>query len=167
MSLLPSTLAVMMILLLTLGATQLAHDAALSSAQSDRQQLAMLRTALILQQTADEWAAQSNGLVVRGIDADDEVHVSAHVERQSDSARDVESQTTQGVSSVTIEQLHTAESAELSDLPPHILRITALTNQSQTRVRAQADYAILPCDADIEAPCASQLRRIAWRRLPD
>ena len=167
MSLLPSTLAVMMILLLTFGATQLSHDAALSSAQSDRQQLAMVRNALILQQAADHWVARNNMPVVRDVDANDELDVPSNDERQSSSARDVESQAAQGASAITIEQLNSAESAELSDLPPRIVRITALTYQSQIRVRAQADYAILPCDSDQEAPCPYELRRIAWRRLPD
>ena len=163
MSLLPSTLAVMMVLLLTSAATRLSHDAALSSAQSDRQQLAMMRAAWSLQAAAADLLAQNSASAVSGIGVDSD----AELEDQASGYRDTNASADPNASTIKLEHLDTAESAELSDLPLSITRITAQVSLAQTRVRVQADYAIDLCEIDQAAPCLPRLRRIAWRRLSD
>ena len=136
MSLLPSTLSVMMVMLLAASASHLTQDAAFSSAQWIRQQQALSQAELRLQQLVKNLAAnpESDAYRQTGVDW-------------------------------TLEVLDTDAMAELSDLPLSIFRITAVGHAAQVKVRLQADYAIDHCEHDAVAECTSRIRRIAWRRL--
>lgn len=146
MSLLPSVLASTMVMLLASASAQLVRDAALSQAQWEQQQQAMARAELRLMQSA------------------------AGLLRSVDEQTGIESSSEQ---EVLIEQLAVSQSAELSDLPLSIFRITAAGSVSQLTVRLQADYAIDACDEGSEEnehqdqaiTCTPRIRRIAWRRL--
>lgn len=136
MSLLPSTLSVMMVMLLAASASHLTQDAAFFSAQWIHQQQALSQAELRLQQLVKNLA----------------------VNPESDTYRQT------GVD-WTLEVLDTDAMAELSDLPLSIFRITAVGHVAQVKVRLQADYAVDYCDHDVVAECTSRIRRIAWRRL--
>jgi hypothetical protein len=74
---------------------------------------------------------------------------------------------------VLIEQLAVSQSAELSDLPLSVFRISAVGRAAQLSVRLEADYAMDACDGGSEEnenqdqaiTCTPRIRRIAWRRL--
>ena len=78
---------------------------------------------------------------------------------------------------VLIEQLAVSQSAELSDLPLSIFRISAVGRAAQLSVRLEADYAMDACDGGSEEnenqdqdqgqaiTCTPRIRRIAWRHL--
>jgi hypothetical protein len=74
---------------------------------------------------------------------------------------------------VLVEQLAVSQSAELSDLPLSIFRISAVGRVSQLSIRVEADYAMEACDGGGEEDenenqaitCTPRIRRIAWRRL--
>lgn len=144
MSLLPSALASTMVLLLASASARLVQDTALSHAQWEQQQQAMSRAELLLIQSAA-------GL----LQISDEQSAS-----EAGSAQEVR-----------IEQLAISQSAELSDLPQTIFRISAVGRVSQLSVRLEADYAIEACDGGSEEnenqaiACTPKIRRIAWRRL--
>lgn len=136
MSLLPSTLSVMMVMLLAASSSQLTRDAAFSSAQWIHQQQALSQAELRLQQLVKKLVAnpESDAYRQAGVDW-------------------------------TLEVLNTDAMAELSDLPLSIFRITAVGHVAQVKVRLQADYAVDYCDHDVVDECTSRVRRIAWRRL--
>jgi hypothetical protein len=136
MSLLPSTLSVMMVMLLASASSHLAQDAAFSSAHWVHQQQAFSQAEFCLQQLAKNLAANSEAVLNRDAIAD-----------------------------WTVEKFNTHAMAELSDIPPTIFRITAIGHAAQVHVRLQADYAVDPCDDDADADCVPRIRRLAWRRL--
>jgi hypothetical protein len=146
MSLLPSALASAMVMLLASASAQLVRDAALSQAQWEQQQQAMSRAELRLMQSAA-------GLLV---------FAGEQSEMEPGSEQEV-----------LVEQLAVSQSAELSDLPLSIFRISAVGRVSQLSVRLEADYAIEACDGGSEEnenenqaiTCTPKIRRIAWRRL--
>jgi hypothetical protein len=148
MSLLPSALASAMVMLLASASAQLVRDAALSQAQWEQQQQAMSRAELRLMQSAA-------GLLV---------FAGEQSEMEPGSEQEV-----------LVEQLAVSQSAELSDLPLTIFRISAVGRVSQLSVRLEADYAIEACDGGSEEnenenenqaiTCTPKIRRIAWRRL--
>jgi len=144
MSLLPSALASAMVMLLASASAQLVRDAALSQAQWEQQQQAMSRAELRLMQSAA-------GLLV---------FAGEQSEMEPGSEQEV-----------LVEQLAVSQSAELSDLPLSIFRISAVGRVSQLSVRLEADYAIEACDGGSEEnenqaiACTPKIRRIAWRRL--
>ncbi len=146
MSLLPSALASAMVMLLASASAQLVRDAALSQAQWEQQQQAMSRAELRLMQSAA-------GLLKS---VDEQPGIESGLEQD-----------------VLIEQLAVSQSAELSDLPLSIFRISAVGRAAQLSVRLEADYAIDACDGGSEEnenqdqaiTCTPRIRRIAWRRL--
>jgi len=144
MSLLPSALASAMVMMLASASAQLVRDAALSQAQWERQQQAMSRAELRLMQSAA-------GLLVF---ADEQSEMEPGSEQE-----------------VLVEQLAVSQSAELSDLPLSIFRISAVGRVSQLSIRLEADYAMEACDGGSEEnenqaiTCTPRIRRIAWRRL--
>lgn len=146
MSLLPSVLASTMVMLLASASAQLVRDAALSQAQWEQQQQAVSRAELRLMQSAA-------GLL-------------QIADEQSGSESGSEQE-------VHVEQLAVSQSAELSDLPLNIFRVSAVGRKSQLSVRLEADYAMDACDGDSEEnenedqaiTCTPRIRRIAWRRL--
>ena len=164
MSFLPSVLVTMIVMLLASASAQLVRDAALSQAQWEQQQQAMSRAELLLMQAA-------SGLLMT---------TNQQPGGESDSSQEV-----------LVEQLAISPSAELSDLPLSIFRISAIGHMSQLSVRLQADYALDSCDEDDEekqekekekkedkedkeekkanenkaVSCKLRIRRIAWRRL--
>jgi hypothetical protein len=146
MSFLPSALASAMVMLLASASAQLVRDAALSQAQWEQQQQAMSRAELRLMQSAA-------GLLV---------FAGEQSEMEPGSEQEV-----------LVEQLAVSQSAELSDLPLTIFRISAVGRVSQLSVRLEADYAIEACDGGSEenenenqaTTCTPRIRRIAWRRL--
>jgi hypothetical protein len=146
MSLLPSALASAMVMMLASASAQLVRDAALSQAQWEQQQQAMSRAELRLMQSAA-------GLLVF---ADEQSEMEPGSEQE-----------------VLVEQLAVSQSAELSDLPLSIFRISAVGRVSQLSIRVEADYAMEACDGVGEEnenenqaiTCTPRIRRIAWRRL--
>ena len=146
MSLLPSALASAMVMLLASASAQIMRDAALSQAQWEQQQQAMSRAELRLMQSAA-------GLLKS---VDEQPGIESGLEQE-----------------VLIEQLAVSQSAELSDLPLSIFRISAVGRAAQLSVRLEADYAMDACDGgseenenqDQEITCTPRIRRIAWRRL--
>ena len=146
MSLLPSALASAMVMLLASASAQLVRDAALSQAQWEQQQQAMSRAELRLMQTAA-------GLLKS---VDEQPGIESGLEQE-----------------VLIEQLAVSQSAELSDLPLSVFRISAVGRAAQLSVRLEADYAMDACDGGSEEnenqdqaiTCTPRIRRIAWRRL--
>ena len=146
MSLLPSALASAMVILLASASAQIIRDAALSQAQWEQQQQAMSRAELRLMQTAA-------GLLKS---VDEQPGIESGLEQE-----------------VLIEQLAVSQSAELSDLPLSVFRISAVGRAAQLSVRLEADYAMDACDGGSEEnenqdqaiTCIPRIRRIAWRRL--
>jgi hypothetical protein len=146
MSLLPSALASAMVILLASASAQIMRDAALSQAQWEQQQQAMSRAELRLMQSAA-------GLLKS---VDEQPGIESGLEQE-----------------VLIERLAVSQSAELSDLPLSIFRISAVGRAAQLSVRREADYAIDACDGGSEEnenqdqaiTCTPRIRRIAWRRL--
>lgn len=146
MSLLPSVLASTMVMLLVSASAQLVRDAALSQAQWEQQQQAVSRAELRLMQSAA-------GLL-------------QIADEQSGSESGSEQE-------VHVEQLVVSQSAELSDLPLSVFRVSAVGRTSQLSVRLEADYAMDACDGGSEEnenedqaiTCTPRIRRIAWRRL--
>jgi hypothetical protein len=146
MSLLPSALASAMVMLLASASAQIIRDAALSQAQWEQQQQAMSRAELRLMQTAA-------GLLKS---VDEQPGIESGLEQE-----------------VLIEQLAVSQSAELSDLPLSVFRISAVGRAAQLSVRLEADYAMDACDGGSEEnenqdqaiTCTPRIRRIAWRRL--
>jgi hypothetical protein len=146
MSLLPSALASAMVMLLASGSAQIMRDAALSQAQWEQQQQAMSRAELRLMQSAA-------GLLKS---VDEQPGIESGLEQE-----------------VLIEQLAVSQSAELSDLPLSVFRISAVGRAAQLSVRLEADYAMDACDGGSEEnenqdqaiTCTPRIRRIAWRRL--
>ena len=146
MSLLPSALASAMVMLLASASAQLVRDAALSQAQWEQQQQAMSRAELRL------------------------IHSAAGLLKSVDAQSGIESGLEQ---EVLIEQLAVSQSAELSDLPLSVFRISAVGRAVQLSVRLEADYAVDACDQDEDKDelenqaitCIPRIRRIAWRRL--
>ena len=135
-----------MVMLLASASAQLVRDAALSQAQWEQQQQAMSRAELRLMQSAA-------GLLV---------FAGEQSEMEPSSAQEV-----------LVEQLAVSQSAELSDLPLSIFRISAVGRVSQLSIRLEADYAMEACDGGSEenenknqaTTCTPRIRRIAWRRL--
>jgi hypothetical protein len=146
MSFLPSALASAMVMLLASASAQLVRDAALSQAQWEQQQQAMSRAELRLMQSAA-------GLLV---------FAGEQSEMEPGSEQEV-----------LVEQLAVSQSAELSDLPLSVFRISAVGRAVQLSVRLEADYAVDACDQDEDKDelenqaitCIPRIRRIAWRRL--
>ncbi len=146
MSLLPSALASAMVMLLASASAQIMRDSALSQAQWEQQQQAMSRAELRLMQSAA-------GLLKS---VDEQPGIESGFEQE-----------------VLIEQLAVSQSAELSDLPLSIFRISAVGRAAQLSVRLEADYAKDACDRGSEEnenqdqaiTCMPRIRRIAWRRL--
>ena len=148
MSLLPSVLASTMVMLLASASAQLVRDAALSQAQWEQQQQAISRAELQLMQSAADLLKFADEQSDMELGSEQEVHV---------------------------EQLAVSQSAELSDLPLSIFRISAVGRVSQLSVRLEADYAMDACDGGSEenenedqdqvTTCTPRIRRIAWRRL--
>jgi hypothetical protein len=146
MSLLPSALASAMVMLLASASAQLVRDAALSQAQWEQQQQAMSRAELRL------------------------IHSAARLLKSVDAQSGIESGSEQ---EVLVEQLAVSQSAELSDLPLSVFRISAVGRAVQLSVRLEADYAVDACDQDEDKDelenqaitCIPRIRRIAWRRL--
>ena len=135
-----------MVMLLASGSAQIMRDAALSQAQWEQQQQAMSRAELRLMQTAA-------GLLKS---VDEQPGIESGLEQE-----------------VLIEQLAVSQSAELSDLPLSVFRISAVGRAAQLSVRLEADYAMDACDGGSEEnenqdqaiTCTPRIRRIAWRRL--
>ena len=137
-----------MVMLLASASAQLVRDAAMSQAQWEQQQQAMSRAELRLMQSAA-------GLLKS---VDEQPGIESGLEQE-----------------VLIEQLAVSQSAELSDLPLSIFRISAVGRAAQLSVRLEADYAMDACDGDSEEnenqdqgqaiTCTPRIRRIAWRRL--
>jgi hypothetical protein len=163
MSFLPSVLVSTMVMLLASASAQLVRDTALSQAQWEQQQQAMSRAELLLMQSASDLLTTVN----------------EQAGGEPDPAQEV-----------LVEQIPVSPSAELSDLPLSIFRISAVGRMSQLSVRLQADYVIDACDTDDEdkeertqkentnknkkdneangnqaITCTPRIRRIAWRRL--
>ena len=146
MSFLPSALASAMVMLLASASAQLVRDAALSQAQWEQQQQAMSRAELRL------------------------IHSAARLLKSVDAQSGIESGSEQ---EVLVEQLAVSQSAELSDLPLSVFRISAVGRAVQLSVRLEADYAVDACDQDEDKDelenqaitCIPRIRRIAWRRL--
>ena len=67
---------------------------------------------------------------------------------------------------VVVEEVAISEQAELSDLPLQLYRVTVASQGHQTLIRLQADYALVGCDSEEDAPCTPRVRRVAWRELP-
>lgn len=185
MSLLPSTLAVMMVMLLISASTRLSQDAALSSARAEQEQLAIARAELLLQQAAMELSSQADTQHVLESNSPDAEVMQAgpdgmHAENP---LHLLENSGTTPESALNVARFNVADNAELSDLPLQIVRITAIGKYASVRVRLQADYAIDQCaaesdndandhnnannNANINDACHGRIRRIAWRRLPD
>ena len=135
-----------MVMLLASASAQLVRDAAMSQAQWEQQQQAMSRAELRLMQSAA-------GLLKS---VDEQPGIESGLEQE-----------------VLIEQLAVSQSAELSDLPLSIFRISAVGRAAQLSVRLEADYAMDACDGGSEEnenqdqaiTCTPRIRRIAWRRL--
>lgn len=193
MSLLPSTLAVIMVMLLISASTRLSQDAALSSARAEQQQLALSHAELLLQQatrdlplhTYTQQALESNPPDSEALYArPGGVHAEYQLQMQENLGAIPEPV-------LSVAYLNVAEHAELSDLPLQIVRITAVGKYASVRIRLQADYAIDQCAAESDADdyadnhindhtntnstfnsnandaCHGRIRRIAWRRLPN
>lgn len=135
-----------MVMLLASASAQIMRDSALSQAQWEQQQQAMSRAELRLMQSAA-------GLLKS---VDEQPGIESGLEQE-----------------VLIERLAVSQSAELSDLPLSIFRISAVGRAAQLSVRLEADYAIDACDGGSEEnenqdqaiTCTPRIRRIAWRRL--
>lgn len=140
MSLLPSTLAVMMVVLLAGASSQLVEDAALSSTQLMHRQLAMARAG----------ARLSVGSAA----------LAAHLQQQADT----DGATILSVPDLVVEQIKPDDGAELGDLPMDLYRLTSTGRTAQTIVKLQADYAMNPCDTE-QGGCITGIRRVAWRSL--
>ena len=142
MSLLPSTLAVMMVVLLAGASSQLVQDAALSSTQLMHQQLAMARAGARLRLGS--------------------AALSAQLQQQPEAEAD--SDIVLSVPDLVVEQIKPDDLAELGELPTVLYRLTSTGRAAQASVILQADYAVIPCDLDHSA-CIAEARRIAWRSL--
>lgn len=142
MSLLPSTLAVMMVVLLAGASSQLVQDAALSSTQLMHQQLAMARAGVRLRVGSAALSAQ--------------LQQQPEAEAQSDIVL--------SVPDLVVEQIKPDDLAELGELPTVLYRLTSTGRAAQASVTLQADYAVMPCDLD-HSGCIAEARRIAWRSL--
>ena len=142
MSLLPSTLAVMMVVLLAGASSQLVQDAALSSTQLMHQQLAMARAGARLRLGSAALSAQ--------------LQQQPEAEAQSDIVL--------SVPDLVVEQIKPDDLAELGELPTVLYRLTSTGRAAQASVTLQADYAVMPCDLD-HSGCIAEARRIAWRSL--
>jgi hypothetical protein len=142
MSLLPSTLAVMMVVLLAGASSQLVQDAALSSTQLMHQQLAMARAGARLRIGSAALSAQ--------------LQQQPEAEAQSDIVL--------SVPDLVVEQIKPDDLAELGELPTVLYRLTSTGRAAQASVTLQADYAVIPCDLD-HSGCIAEARRIAWRSL--
>lgn len=140
MSLLPSTLAVMMVVLLAGASSQLVQDAALSSTQLMHQQLAMARAGARLRIGS--------------------AALSAQLQQQPEAESDI----VLSVSDLVVEQIKPDDLAELGELPTVLYRLTSTGRAAQASVTLQADYAVMPCDLD-HSGCIAEARRIAWRSL--
>ncbi len=135
-----------MVILLASASAQIMRDAALSQAQWEQQQQAMSRAELRLMQSAAD--------LLKSVD--EQPGIESGLEQE-----------------VLIERLAVSQSAELSDLPLSIFRISAVGRAAQLSVRLEADYAIDACDGGSEEnenqdqaiTCTPRIRRIAWRRL--
>jgi len=142
MSLLPSTLAVMMVVLLAGASSQLVQDAALSSTQLMHQQLAMARAGVRLRVGS--------------------AALSAQLQQQPEAEAD--SDIVLSVPDLVVEQIKPDDLAELGELPTVLYRLTSTGRAAQASVTLQADYAVMPCDLD-HSGCIAEARRIAWRSL--
>ena len=142
MSLLPSTLAVMMVVLLVGASSQLVQDAALSSTQLMHQQLAMARAGARLRVGS--------------------AALSAQLQQQPEA--EAESDIVLSVPDLVVEQIKPDDLAELGELPTVLYRLTSTGRAAQASVTLQADYAVMPCDLD-HSGCIAEARRIAWRSL--
>jgi hypothetical protein len=142
MSLLPSTLAVMMVVLLAGASSQLVQDAALSSTQLMHQQLAMARAGARLRLGS--------------------AALSAQLQQQPEA--EAESDIVLSVPDLVVEQIKPDDLAELGELPTVLYRLTSTGRAAQASVTLQADYAVMPCDLD-HSGCIAEARRIAWRSL--
>ena len=142
MSLLPSTLAVMMVVLLAGASSQLVQDAALSSTQLMHQQLAMARAGARLRVGS--------------------AALSAQLQQQPEAEAD--SDIVLSVPDLVVEQIKPDDLAELGELPTVLYRLTSTGRAAQASVTLQADYAVIPCDLD-HSGCIAEARRIAWRSL--
>jgi len=142
MSLLPSTLAVMMVVLLAGASSQLVQDAALSSTQLMHQQLAMARAGARLRVGS--------------------AALSAQLQQQPEAEAD--SDIVLSVPDLVVEQIKPDDLAELGELPTVLYRLTSTGRAAQASVTLQADYAVMPCDLD-HSGCIAEARRIAWRSL--
>lgn len=140
MSLLPSTLAVMMVVLLAGASSQLVQDAALSSTQLMHQQLAMARAGARLRVGS--------------------AALSAQLQQQPEAESDI----VLSVPDLVVEQIKPDDLAELGELPTVLYRLTSTGRAAQASVTLQADYAVMPCDLD-HSGCIAEARRIAWRSL--
>ena len=140
MSLLPSTLAVMMVVLLAGASSQLVQDAALSSTQLMHQQLAMARAGARLRLGS--------------------AALSAQLQQQPEAESDI----VLSVPDLVVEQIKPDDLAELGELPTVLYRLTSTGRAAQASVTLQADYAVMPCDLD-HSGCIAEARRIAWRSL--
>ena len=144
MSLLPSTLAVMMVVLLAGASSQLVQDAALSSTQLMHQQLAMARAGARLRVGS--------------------AALSAQLQQQPEAEAEAESDIVLSVPDLVVEQIKPDDLAELGELPTVLYRLTSTGRAAQASVTLQADYAVMPCDLD-HSGCIAEARRIAWRSL--
>ncbi len=142
MSLLPSTLAVMMVVLLAGASSQLVQDAALSSTQLMHQQLAMARAGARLRLGS--------------------AALSAQLQQQPEA--EAESDIVLSVPDLVVEQIKPDDLAELGELPTVLYRLTSTGRAAQASVTLQADYAVMPCDLDYSG-CIAEARRIAWRSI--
>ncbi|MEY4368208.1 MAG: hypothetical protein RL564_158 [Pseudomonadota bacterium] len=142
MSLLPSTLAVMMVVLLAGASSQLVQDAALSSTQLMHQQLAMARAGARLRVGSAALSAQ------------------LQQQPEAEAASDI----VLSVPDLVVEQIKPDDLAELGELPTVLYRLTSTGRAAQASVTLQADYAVMPCDLD-HSGCIAEARRIAWRSL--
>ena len=142
MSLLPSTLAVMMVVLLAGASSQLVQDAALSSTQLMHQQLAMARAGARLRVGS--------------------AALSAQLQQQPEA--EVASDIMLSAPDLVVEQIKPDDLAELGELPTVLYRLTSTGRAAQASVTLQADYAVMPCDLD-HSGCIAEARRIAWRSL--
>ena len=142
MSLLPSALAVMMVVLLAGASSQLVQDAALSSTQLMHQQLAMARAGARLRVGSAALSAQ------------------LQQQPEAEAASDI----VLSVPDLVVEQIKPDDLAELGELPTVLYRLTSTGRAAQASVTLQADYAVMPCDLD-HSGCIAEARRIAWRSL--
>ncbi len=154
MSLLPSLIVLLAVLLLTAASGQQLHDAGLLASQQADRVLAWRKAEAALAHSAAALLAGAAG--VPEDESDDGDDSGGGGEDGSDGA------------TTRVETLLSAADSELGELPLNLQRVTATGEAGRIRVHLQADYAVDGCESAHDDACTPRLRRIAWRQLsPD